>query len=263
MRKGAMDLLSVKLGVDKTALRMKYEIVGKAMLMKDLPDIGLDERKLGYAIRASFKLWSVYRILSIEGETRVPSTRLISGIRSDVTHFEEGVIYRFDPSRIMFSKGNKRERHRLLDMVSSEETVLDMFAGIGYFSIPLSKKAREVFACEINPVAFHYLLVNKRLNGSENLRPMLGDSSLIRKSAFADRIVMGHFSSISYLPKALEYLKPRGFIHLHALVPRGGEEKISSKLLKLRGVNDLTYLKVKGYSPRLNHIVFDLSVRKS
>jgi tRNA wybutosine-synthesizing protein 2 len=263
VRKSAMDILSQKIGVDKRKIRLKYEIVGKAMILKQLPDIGVSEKFLGDAIRISFRLRSVYILNSIEGDTRVPSTRLISGIPGEITHSEDGIIYRFDPSRIMFSKGNKMERHRIVGIVSREETVLDMFAGIGYFSIPISKKAREVFACEINPEAFHYLLVNKRLNHSSNIKAMLCDSSNIGKREFADRIIMGHFSSPGYLPKALEYLKPMGFIHLHALVPRGEEEKELSYFLNQEGVEDAEFHKVKGYSPRLDHLVFDLSVKKN
>ncbi|MEM0140916.1 MAG: hypothetical protein QXN66_02620 [Thermoplasmatales archaeon] len=258
-----IDLLSRKLGIEKANIRLSYQIVGKALILKELPTFVEDEKVFADAIRSSLRLWSVYSLKSIEGEVRKPNTTLLSGIGCEIEHHEDGIIYRFDPSKLMFSKGNKKERHRLSNVVGKDEIVLDMFAGIGYFSIPLSLKARTVYAAEINPDAFHYLLVNKRLNGAMNLKPMLCDSSKIDKLDFADRIIMGHFSSLKYLQHALRYLKRRGEIHIHLLVRRGESENVSSILMKVEGVKDVAFLKVKEFSPRIDHMVFDVSVKKN
>ncbi|MEM0130148.1 MAG: hypothetical protein QW100_02580 [Thermoplasmatales archaeon] len=263
MRKRSIDLISMRLGIKRENIRLRYQIVGKALIMKGLPSGIGDVKKFADSLRSSMKLWSVYNLSSIDGNERKPNIILLSGITCDVRHREAGIIYAFDPAKVMFSKGNKRERHRLLDVAGRDETILDMFAGIGYFSIPLSLKAKTVYAAEINPEAFHYLIVNKWLNRARNLRPMLCDSSTIVLEEFADRIIMGHFDSLSYLPFALRYLKRKGEIHIHQLVRRGNEDAIASRLLEFKGIRDVKYLKVKEFSPGVDHIVFDATVQKN
>ncbi|MEM3428716.1 MAG: hypothetical protein QXX63_02520 [Thermoplasmatales archaeon] len=263
MRKRSLDLISMKLGVKGENIHLRYQIVGKALIMKGLPPGIGDVKKFADILRSSMRLWSVYNLHSINGNERKPNITLLSGITGNVTHREDGIIYAFDPAKVMFSKGNKSERHRLSDVVGKDETILDMFAGIGYFSIPLSLKAKTVYAAEINPEAFHYLIINKWLNHAKNLRPMLCDSSTIALREFADRIIMGHFDSLNYLPFALRYLKSKGEIHIHLLVRRGNEDSTASRLLEFKGIRDVKYLKVKEFSPGMDHIVFDLSVQKN
>ena len=78
----------------------------------------------------------------IEGRFREPENiEFITGEDNpEVTHREHGVIYKFDITKVMYSKGNINERKYLAQLVKNGEVIVDMFAGIGYFSLPIVNK---------------------------------------------------------------------------------------------------------------------------
>lgn len=156
----------------------------------------------------------------VSGELREMQGALLLGEDPVATHVENGIRYRFDASRIMFSSGNVAERARAAGIPAACETVVDMFAGIGYFTLPLAMHARpaRVHALEKNPVSFRYLVENVDLNGVKGVvEPWLGDNREYPHEGIADRVLMGYFPRTeAFLPKALALLKPRGgVIHFH------------------------------------------------
>jgi tRNA wybutosine-synthesizing protein 2 len=263
VRNDAVSIISRKLGISKEQFHQNYEAVGRSMIIREEDEFSDDEGSFSRLMLSSFKLWAVYRYTGIRGNRRLPLIKLVSGIHTEVVQREDGILYMMDPQKVMFSKGNKKERHILTEEADKEETVLDMFAGIGYFSIPLSFKVRRVYACEINPDSFHYLIMNKKLNGAKALVPMFGDSSRLEMRDFADRIIMGHFESDRYLQRAMTYLKKRGKIHLHKLSKRGESGDIVEEYESSPFVSSVKIRKVKSYSPSHDHIVLDLDVIKS
>lgn len=157
----------------------------------------------------------------VSGEFREPRVRYLAGEKgTETTHRENRCRFRFDVTRIMFSKGNLSERARIPGFVKPGETIVDMFAGIGYFSIPIARHARpeRIYAIEKNPVAFRYLRENIRLNRiQDRVTPILGDCREVRTGSVADRVLMGYLpKTYRYLPAAFEALKPQGgIIHYH------------------------------------------------
>ena len=83
-----------------------------------------------------------------------------------VEHKEHGVVYKFDITKIMFSKGNINERKYLSTLIQSGEIVVDMFAGIGYFSLPIAKNSpvRKIYSIELNPESYQVLVENIKIN---------------------------------------------------------------------------------------------------
>ncbi len=69
--------------------------------------------------------------------------RLLKGDNGWVRHLEGGVVYSLDVTRCMFSSGNVTERTRMGKLRASGETVVDLFAGIGYYTLPLLVHAGE------------------------------------------------------------------------------------------------------------------------
>lgn len=53
-----------------------------------------------------------------------------------VTHQENGIVYSFDATKCMFSSGNLSEKRRMAHLDCRDEIVVDLFAGIGYFTLP-------------------------------------------------------------------------------------------------------------------------------
>jgi tRNA wybutosine-synthesizing protein 2 len=123
-----------------------------------------------------------------------------------------------DLAEVMFSPGNKAERARMGEVVDPGESVFDMFAGIGYFALPMARAGASVTAAEIDPTSFRWLRENVRRNGVEGaVRPVLGDCRDVE--ATADRVVMGYYDAHEYLDAALDALRKSGVIHLHEATP--------------------------------------------
>lgn len=63
-------------------------------------------------------------------------------------HKENGVVYSLDVTKCMFSSGNVTERGRMGDLDCSGETIVDLYAGIGYYTLPLLCKAKAAMVCQ-------------------------------------------------------------------------------------------------------------------
>ncbi|WP_246282667.1 class I SAM-dependent methyltransferase [Natronomonas halophila] len=155
----------------------------------------------------------------ISGTRREPSPEVVAGTgETETVHVEHGTNYAVDFSKVMFSPGNKAERARMGDIVGPGERVFDMFAGIGYFTLPMARAGAEVTAAEINPESFRLLVENARLNDvSDRVEAVLGDCRDVETTA--DRVVMGYYDGHEYLDSALDTLVSGGTLHLHEATP--------------------------------------------
>jgi tRNA wybutosine-synthesizing protein 2 len=213
----------------------------------------------------------------ILGQFRIPEKiEFLSGIDNPIViHKEHNVLYKFDITKIMYSKGNLKERKYMATLVKPGEIVIDMFAGIGYFSLPMAlfSEAYLIYSIELNPVAFKYLKENIKLNHLEDkIVPIFGNcneeiKNLAEEGIRADRIVMAVFPApIEYISSALLCVKESGTV-VHY-------EGIKEKELYLSLFNDFNEVAkkngykcelkefriVKSYGPHLYHIVLDIFV---
>lgn len=210
----------------------------------------------------------------ISGVYRKPVVDVIFGTSiTETIHTENGIRFKVDPQKIMFSSGNMAERQRMATISHKNETVVDLFAGIGYFSLPIAvySKPKKIFACEINPVAFKYLLANVMLNHvSTIVEPLFGDNREIVPKDCANRVILGYLKDTQdFLPVAFECLKNHtGILHYHELVPVEliPEQPLAhiKQVAKLfdRCVELLKVNEVKSYAPRINHMVLDVRISK-
>ena len=197
------------------------------------------------------------------GITRRPVVSCLYGYSHEITHKEAGIAYRFDPSLVMFSQGNRQEKRRVAEQVVSGERTIDMFAGIGYFTLQLAKMGAHIEAVEINPVAYRYLCMNTSLNGFTHIHPIYGNC-LHNLSGIYDRIHMGHFDAISFLPAALQHVQAGTMLHVHMVRGTGSEkeqERIRAILDDSALAAELSWHPVKKVHPRAWHIVCDIHIR--
>ena len=157
----------------------------------------------------------------IDGTCRDPNGEVVAGTgETETVHVEHGTKYALDLAEVMFSPGNKAERARMGEIVDPDERVFDMFAGIGYFALPMARAGAEVTAAEIDPESYRLLVENAMLNGvTENFRAVLGDCRDVETTA--DRVVMGYYEAVEYLDSALDALVSGGTVHLHEATPEG------------------------------------------
>ena len=252
----------------RSELPMKWEYVGDVVILK------LDEKCIPYKERIGETYADILGaktvcadISGIAGELRKPSTEIIFGSDTESVRLENGIFYEFDVSRIMFASGNIDERQRMKETDCKGETVVDMFAGIGYFTLPIAKftGARRVFACEKNPDSYRYLIKNAERNGvSEKVIPILGDNRNIQGKKFADRVIMGYVQTTStFLPKALELVKQGGMIHYHDTFYVSEYKKKIDEIFSKEagsGYKIESIKEVKSFAPSVSHYVADVRI---
>jgi len=250
--------------------------IGGVALLRLRPELEELGERLGEAVKEFYRVRSVYLIKGVEGVERRPRLELLAGEPvTEILHREYGCVYRLDLTRLMFCLGNSFERLRVAGLTGRGEVVVDMFAGVGQFTVPIAVlgEPEKVYAVEINPIAHRYLLENIGLNEvEERVNAILGDCREVvpeRLAGVADRVIMGYFGgTIQALPAALSALKPEGgVIHFHELARRGDEEDFVRKVLETAEKSGfqtrlISWRKVKSYSKTRNHIVIDfLAVR--
>ena len=210
---------------------------------------------------------TILKIDHIQGTKREPVYKVLYGSETETINKENGCLFKLDLAKVMWSKGNNNERLRIAKLVEDDEVVLDMFAGIGYFSIPIGvhSNAKKIYSIEINPNSYFYLNENIKLNKLDNVTPILGDCKIHAPKYKADRIVMGYVKTTHhYLDVAINCLNEGGILHYHETVPE--------KLMKTRPVDriisqadnrDVEILKInkiKKYAPGVEHVVVDARI---
>jgi len=272
----------------KKNLPKKWKRLGNAVVLKLPPELLDYKLEIGRVYARNLAVDTVFRSTSsIKDEFRHPSVERIHGTSDEVTSIENGIRYCFDITRIMFSKGNTPERARVCTMNMRGERVLDMFAGMGYFSLPAAVhgKAREVVAIEKNPAAFGYLRKNIALNHCEGvILPLLGDNRELKIGTNFDRVFMGYLlKTEDFLSRAASALSEKGgLIHFHTNIERALYRKLREKeeicLGDLPGslspvlssclnnyhlgLISIRLFRVKSYAPSVYHVVFDISCEK-
>lgn len=191
---------------------------------------------------------------------------------------ENGLWYNFDITRVMFSSGNVTEKARMGRMPARGQIVVDLYCGIGYFTIPLLKHAGalHVHACDWNPDAIEAIRRNLADNGvADRCTVHPGDNRRVAGPLrdTADRVMLGLIPTAEAgFPVAASVLKPAGGVmHVHGNVHEddiasGSWARDVAAAIAGFGVavgkawrhRVLHVEKVKSYSPRVYHAVADI-----
>ncbi|XP_067853035.1 tRNA wybutosine-synthesizing protein 2 homolog [Heptranchias perlo] len=152
---------------------------------------------------------------------RTPKVTLLLGDDAWVHHIDNGIRYTFDVTKCMFSSGNITEKLRVSSFDCRGEVVVDLYAGIGYFTLPFLMHAGAAFvhACEWNPHAVAALVKNLEVNKvSDCCKIHKGDNRQLHLHNLADRVNLGLIpSSEEGWPVACQLLKEDrgGIFHIH------------------------------------------------
>ncbi|KAK9803236.1 hypothetical protein WJX73_008212 [Symbiochloris irregularis] len=211
--------------------------------------------------------------------TRDSQAQLLLGPDAWVRHRENGVTFLLDACACMFSSGNVTERARMGQLQCGGEVVVDLFAGIGYYTLPILVHAGASFvhACEWNPAAQAALQKGLTANGvNGRCRVLAGDCRELAPKGVAHRVLLGLLPcSRTGWEAAVAALQPSGgWVHIHGNVnckhcsPREWAaqavaqiEKIACNLGRRWQVHWHHVERVKSFAPHILHVVVDMQCR--
>ncbi|NXU72937.1 TRM5 methyltransferase, partial [Oreotrochilus melanogaster] len=81
---------------------------------------------------------------------------------------ENNTVYELDFSKVYWNPRLSTEHGRIVELLKPGDVLFDVFAGIGPFAIPAAKKKCQVFANDLNPESYSWLLHNCKLNKVAN-----------------------------------------------------------------------------------------------
>lgn len=222
-----VDVLEDKLAPHLLAsLPHAIDFVGNIAVIEVPPELEPYKNVLGEAILKVHR--RVHTVLAksgaVGGVFRVRDFEVIAGTgKTETVHREYNCTYYVDLKKAYFSPRLSHEHDRVASQVKEEETVVDMFAGVGPFSILIAKRCDkvQVYAIDVNPDAISFLEKNIEVNRvCDKVKPILGDArKVIREQLFgvADRVIMNlPEKAIEYVDVACEAIKSKGgVIHFY------------------------------------------------
>ncbi len=253
---------------EKKLLPSGWQILGDIIIVSLHRELEAHKKDIGNALLSLYPgCKTVLLDRGISGRMRQPDREIIAGCETETIHKENGCLFKIDAMRLMFSRGNLAEKKRM-SKLGKGETVVDMFAGIGYFSIPMAvhSKPKKIIAIELNPVAFGYFKENIRLNKvGDIIEPVLGDCALVTPCGVADRVLMGYLDAHEYLECGIRALLPGGSLHYHEAVPEAIERRPVGRVVEAaerlgKRAEIIEARRIKKYSPGVWHVVVDARI---
>ncbi len=209
------------------------------------------------------------------GQYRIRGTEVITGIgTTETVHVEFSSKFHLDVKSVYFNPRLAHERMRIASQVKEGEVVVDMFAGVGTYSILIAKKqlGARVFSIDLNPNAYKYLKENVFENNvADRVTPYLGDvrEFASKSPGIADRVIMNlPADSQAFLETASKLLKKNGgIVHFYCFASRGEELQYLSDTFRSgiesfeRRVVSLSFLRIiKEVGPNRVQVAIDARI---
>ena len=249
------DIIIVRI---QDSLISKKEIIGKTLL---------EQVKTANSI--------FYQSSPVEGDFRTRNLQLIAGENKTQTEYREnGCRFIVDVEKAFFSPRLSTERERISNLVRDNETVINMFGGVGMFSLLAAKEtACTVYNIDINPVAAQLCKENVQINKLKGeVISLIGDATQIineQLAGKADRVLMLlPERSDEFFDSALNGLKKKGtthyYSHMHADKKQDAPKLSEEHFLSVNKTNAeiITSRNVRPVGPRFYQTVVDVKISK-
>ena len=203
-----------------------YDVVGDIAIIKTSEDTRKYNEIIAESIMNTHK--NIKTVLAqtgaVSGRFRLRQLGFVAGEKKSITkHKESECLFAVDVTKCYFSPRLVYERMRIARLVKEGEIIINMFAGVGCYSIIIARysKAKKVYSIDINPLAAVFMRDNIRLNRLwKKVDAIEGDAKEIiadRFSRVGDRVLMPlPEKSFEYLSSAMSALKKEGgWIHYY------------------------------------------------
>jgi len=199
------------------------DIIGDIAIVKLPKALEARGHEIGGLLLKRLSVEAVYRQTTPAAPgTKVRGLEWLAGREGTETcHRESGCAFCLDASKVYFSPRLSHERIRIAKLVKPDEVIVNMFAGVGTFSIVIAKNSKAALVCSIDKSsdAFRYMAENVRINGlAGRVVAMEGDAreAVLGLRGLADRVLMPLPElALEYIPDAVSCLKGRGMVHVY------------------------------------------------
>ncbi len=256
-----------------------FDQIGDIVIIK-IPDaLAAKKQVIADAILANVKTARAVfaQASAVKGDYRTRELELVAGENRTTTEYKEhGCRFKVDVAKTYFSPRLSTERQRIADLVQDNETVVNMFAGVGTYSIIIAKmvKTCQVYSIDSNPVANGLCIENAKLNKvSDRVIAICDDAAHAiesRLAGTADRVLMPlPERAREFVAPAVSALKGKGVVHYFAHVKADGKKEAREAGAKdaheafapyRHEVENVTVVREVG--PRIYQIVADVTVRQ-
>ncbi|MBZ3936233.1 class I SAM-dependent methyltransferase [Methanimicrococcus blatticola] len=264
---------------DLLGFSVAYEIIGDIAVLDDkiaANESGdeIDVSKVADAILTAHPAVKTVLLSKgpISGEFRTRDLEFIAGIdKTETVHKEYGCKYKVDLGRAYFTPRLSTERHRILAQIEEGDVVIDMFAGVGPYSILIAKSAKpaQVIANDKNDAAVELLNENIALNKVQNITALNEDALFLAEkyASTGDHVIMNlPHNAYDFLDTAVTLCKSGGIIHYYAMTSEDdlfdGSVTLIREAAKKQGreIEVLETRNVRSYAPRQYNICLDVRI---
>ncbi|MEM4252076.1 MAG: class I SAM-dependent methyltransferase family protein [Candidatus Nitrosotenuis sp.] len=223
LKKALEGILSEK---EASELYSAFDQVGDIIIVR-IPDSLISKKKIigetllenVHPARSVF-----YQAAPVAGDFRTRSLEILAGEDNTQTEYKEyGCRFKVDVEKAFFSPRLSTERNRIAQMVQDGEVVINMFGGVGMFSIVAAKKKKcTVYNIDLNPEAAKLcdenIRLNKKLAGT--VISIHGDASQVIREHLQDKgdrtLMLLPERSDEFLSSAISATKSGGIIHYYS-----------------------------------------------
>jgi tRNA (guanine37-N1)-methyltransferase len=275
LKKALENVLSEKESED---LFSAFDQIGDIIIVR-IPDSLLSKKKIiGETLLEQVKTAKsvFYQSSSVEGDFRTRDLEILAGVDKTETEYKEfGCRFIVDVEKAFFSPRLSTERDRIAELVQDGEIVINMFGGVGMFSIIAAKRKKcTVYNIDINPIAAKLceknIELNKKLVGK--VVSIHGDATKIIEEQFRDQgdrvLMLLPERSDEFLNSAILATKSNGIIHYYSHIH--ADKKSQAAKLSEKHYLDITPIKskiinskiVRAVGPRYYQTVVDVRITK-
>jgi tRNA (guanine37-N1)-methyltransferase len=274
LKKALESVLSSK---ESEQLYSAFDQIGDIIVIR-IPDSLLSKRKIiGETLLQKVKTAkSVFcQSSDVSGDFRTRKLELLAGLDKTQTEYKElGCRFIVNVEKVFFSPRLSAERERIANLIKDGEIVINMFGGVGMFSIIAAKKKNcTVYNIDINPIASELCEKNISLNKlAGKVISINGDASdIIRKRLvnFGDRTLMLlPERSDEFLDSAILATKNGGiihyYLHIHADTKQDVSKLSEKHFLEIAKIKSeiLDSKIVRAVGPRYYQTVVDIKITK-
>ncbi|MCE5213514.1 MAG: class I SAM-dependent methyltransferase family protein [Methanobacterium sp.] len=249
-------------------INKSFDIIGDIVILEIPEEFESIKYLIADAALKFTKRRSIYRKGSkVKGIKRTRYLEFLAGEDiSQTIHKEYGSRFMLDVRKVYFSPRLATERDKIVKQVKDDEIIIDMFAGVGPFSISIARQHEgKIYAIDINPDAIYYLKRNIELNKVKGeIIPISGDVKkfLENNDIKADRIIMNlPGMACKFLKNAIKSLKEGGILHYYEFSSDFNQPV--TRIREAAGSRKVTILdkrRVKSSSPGRWHMGIDAKI---